>query len=78
MRILNKDNDKPIKDALVMLTPLEAKELVDKIHKLTSEQGNHLHINDENFIHEITFAIYTSENVHSFTRRVIDLIEKEI
>ena len=61
-----------------MLTPSEAKELVDKIRQLTSEKGDHLHINDETYMREITMAIYTPENSHSFNRRVINLIEKEI
>jgi hypothetical protein len=78
MRILNKDNDQPINGVLIMLTPSEAKELVDKIRQLTSEKGDHLHINDETYMREITMAIYTPENSHSFNHRVINLIEKEI
>jgi hypothetical protein len=78
MRILNQETNQPVNDVLIMLTPSEAKELVDKISQLTSEKGDHLHIDDDAYIREITFAIYTPENTHSFSRRVIDLIEKEI
>ena len=78
MRILNEDDNKPIKGVLIMLTPSEAKELVDKIRQLTAEKGDHLHVDDESFMREITIAIYTPENTQFFSRRVIDLIEKEI
>ena len=58
MRILNEDDNKPIKGVLIMLTPSEAKELVDKIRELTAEKGDHLHVDDESFMPEITIAIY--------------------
>ena len=78
MRILDEDNDRPIKNVLIMLTPSEAKELSDKIKRLTSEKGDHLHVNDETYSREITLAIYTPNNMNSFQKRVIELIEKEI
>jgi hypothetical protein len=78
MRILNEDNDQPIKGVLIMLTPSEAKELGDKIRRLTPEKGDHIHVDDETYMREITIAIYTPENTQSFSRRVIELIEKEI
>jgi hypothetical protein len=78
MRILNQDDNRPVKSVLIMLTPSEAKELVDKINQLTPEKGGHLHVNDESFLREVTIAIYTPVNMDSFHRRVIDLIEKEI
>ena len=57
MRILNEDNDQPIKGVLIMLTPSEAKELVDKIRRLTPEKGDHIHVDDETYMREITIAI---------------------
>ena len=78
MRILNQDDDKPIEGVLIMLTPFEAKQLSDFLSQLTPDAGDHLHVNDETFMKEITIAIYTSENTHTFSRRVIDLIEKEV
>ena len=74
MRILNQDNEQPIKSALIMVTPSEAKELSDKISQLTSDKGDHIHIDDDTFMREITIAIYTQENIHFFSQRVIDLM----
>jgi hypothetical protein len=78
MRILDQDSDKPLKAVLIMLTPSEAKELTDKIRQLTSEKGDHLHLDDEMLMREITIAIYTTEYTHTFALRVIELIEKEV
>ena len=78
MRILDQDNDKAVNSILIMLTPSEAKELVDKIRQLTTEKGDHLHLGDETFLREITIAIYTSENVLTFNPRIVNLIESEI
>jgi hypothetical protein len=77
MRILNQDNNKPAKSILIMLTPSEAKELVSKIQRLTSEKGDHLHLYDETYSREITVAIYTPENLNSFNCQVIQLIEQD-
>ena len=77
MRILDKDNDQAVGNILIMLTPSEAKELGDTIKQLTSEVGDHLHLSDDNYQREITFAIYTPDNTHTFSQRIIKLIEKE-
>jgi hypothetical protein len=78
MRILNEDNDQVVNSVLLMLTPLEAKELAEKIRQLTPESGDHMHVNDDTFMREITIAIYTPENTQTFNHRVIELIEKGI
>lgn len=78
MRILNKDDNKPVKNIIIILTPSEAKYLRDTIEQLTPEKGDHIHVSDDEFKREITIAIYTPENTHNFSPRVIDLIEKEI
>jgi len=78
MRILNQDSNQPVKSILIMLTPSEAKELVGKIQRLTSEKGDHLHLYDEKFMREVTIAIYTPENLQSFNRQVIQLIDQDL
>jgi hypothetical protein len=78
MRILNMDTDQAVNSVLLLLNPAEAKELADKIRQLTPENGDHMHINDDTFMREITVAIYTPENTQTFNHRVIELIENGI
>lgn len=77
MRILDNKNDVPLENILVMLTPSEAKMMKGFLNGLTSEKGDHIHIDDISLEHEITIAIYTPENKDTFAPRIIDLIEND-
>ncbi len=79
MRILDEDNDKPIKRALVLLMPEEAREFRDALEQvLKRPDDNHVHIPDSTFEREITLAIYTPNNLKHFNERVKMLIEREV
>ena len=60
-----------------MLTPSEIKMMKDFLNSLTSEKGDHVHIDDITLEHEITLAIYKPENKNTFAPRIIDLIEND-
>jgi hypothetical protein len=75
MRILDESSDRALTSVLILLTPDEAKELLDGLTGLTSEKGDHIHVNNERFSIGITVAIYTPQNSQFFNKRVRQLIE---
>lgn len=77
MRILDNKNDKPLENILLMLTPPEAKMMKDFLNGLTTEKGDHIHVDDISLEHEITIAIYTPENIGTFAPRIINLLEND-
>ncbi|KJR97696.1 MAG: hypothetical protein VR68_12315 [Peptococcaceae bacterium BRH_c4a] len=76
MRILNQDNDKAIKNVLILLTQEEAAELKDDLERML--QGNifheHTHINDMGIEHELTVAIYDSLKIECLNERIKKLV----
>ncbi|MBN1536943.1 MAG: hypothetical protein JW908_09450 [Anaerolineales bacterium] len=78
MRILNQDSGKTIKSVLIMLTPSEAHELSGKLRCINPEIGDHIHVNDENFTHELTLSIYTPDNLDIFVRKIREIIEEDV
>lgn len=77
MRILNQDDDKSIKNILILLTPREAAELKDDLETLLkqTENNQHTHINDMEYSREITIAIYrNSESINHFDEKTRKLI----
>ncbi|MCP4126613.1 MAG: hypothetical protein GY753_06075 [Gammaproteobacteria bacterium] len=73
---MNEDDHKPLTSVLLMLTPFEAKELLDKLTSLSPEANEHCHINNADFSKEVTITIYTSENQNNFSpdiRRLLDI-----
>jgi hypothetical protein len=81
MRILNQDNgkDEAVKNVLLMLTIEEANELKGEIETLLSRfiSGDHSHISDKEYKHEITVALYSDTNIHKFSQRVQRLINED-
>lgn len=79
MRILNQDNDNAIKKILILLTTEEATELRDDLGKMLqkNQSNEHAHINDKEYIHEITFAIYKDGEIDSYNERTKTLIVKD-
>ncbi len=77
MRILDYTNNLPLTEVLILLTPSEAKELKDMLKTINPEIGDHIHINDAEYTREITFAIYTKENLRFFHKDIRDLIETD-
>lgn len=76
MRILDEDSDKAIKNILILLTPEEASELRDDLERMLQKNASdeHTHINDMEFEHEMTVAIYSSGEIDSFNERSKKLI----
>lgn len=60
MRILDEDRDSAINNVILMLTINEAMELRDSIDAILDhkQRGDHQHVDDNEFKHEITVAIY--------------------
>ena len=75
MRILDSDNNIAVKDVVLLLTYQEACELASDLSELVKkEKSTHVHINDMDYQHEITIAIYGVNNLNGFTQRVKQLI----
>ena len=71
MRILDINTDLSLKDVALYLTKDEAKELRNTLTDLLVEekQGNHAHINDLDYEHELTVLVYDEGNVDSLNER---------
>lgn len=79
MRILNEDSNKSMKNALLLLTVQEASELMGDLERLISQKifNDHSHINDSNYEHELTIALYNPENIEEFNDRTKKLISHD-
>lgn len=80
MRILDQDTNKVTKNVLLLLTQSEANELRDDLNRMLSlkSESDHSHINDSEYEHEITVAIYGSDRINNFDERTKTLIEKDV
>ena len=76
MRILDNDNDKAINSVMLILTSIEVVELRDDLTRLLKKKvvNDHSHINDLEYEHEITVAIYESGQEHKLNERIQKLI----
>jgi hypothetical protein len=79
MRILNEDSNKSMKNALLLLTVQEASELRDDLERLISQKvfNDHSHINDSDYEHELTIALYNHDNIEEFNERTKTLISHD-
>lgn len=79
MRILNEDNNKSMKNALLLLTVQEASELRDDLERLISQKifNDHSHINDSDYEHALTIALYNPDNIEEFNERTKKLISQD-
>lgn len=79
MRILNEDSNKSMKNALLLLTVQEASELRDDLERLLSQKifNDHSHINDSDYEHELTIALYNPDNIEEFNERTKKLISHD-
>jgi len=80
MRILDEHKGKGLQKILLLLTSSEASELRDTLNLLLSNSDKkryHLHVNDSEFIHEITVSLYYENDVADFDDRVQDLITND-
>lgn len=77
MRILSDDKDEAIKSVMLLLTIDEAKELKGSLDELlvSNLKNDHIHIDDEDYKHEITVALYEpAGQISQFHERVQRLI----
>lgn len=76
MRILDQGSNKAIKNVILYLTIEEASELKDDLESLIStyKSNEHTHINDLQYTHEITIAIYDENNLDGFDERSKEVI----
>jgi hypothetical protein len=77
MRILNKRNGETINSVVLMLTPEEAKRLVDLVSSIKPEEGDHIHIDDLESSREITILVYTPQNLNFFNEAVRKTINED-
>lgn len=76
MRIFDEDNKRTTSNVLIMLTPSESKELIDKLQSMNPEIGDHFHLNDLEYKREMTFLVYTPENLKFFNEQVRNIINE--
>jgi hypothetical protein len=77
LRILNENDNSAISNITLMLTLEETKELRDGLNQLiqTDLRNNfHIHVDDNEYRHEITVAVYNNENETQFNDRIKKLI----
>ena len=60
-----------------MLTPVEARDLVNAIQSLDHTISDHEHVYDSDYKREITVAIYTGDNHEGYHPEVRKLIEED-
>ena len=76
MRILNAELDTVIHNVVIYLTRDEAKQMKDFLEQLLEEpELHHVHVNDNNYSHEVTISVYDQDNLNSFDERSKRLIE---
>ena len=75
MKVYDSENKQVLNFVTIFLTPEEAKRLIASLSDLADNpKKHHHHIPDYNKAQELTFAIYTPNNINSFdpeSRRVI-------
>ena len=77
MRILDDDNDRPIKHVMVFLTIQEAQSLYQQLGVLISKrETHHIHVEDDDNKREMTIAIYSLSNISQFDEQSRKLIEE--
>ena len=80
MRILDNDNDKALKNLTIYLKVCEAKELLGDLQRLVKNSNDygHAHINDEEFIHEITLVVYDESDLKGLNNRSKKIISEDV
>jgi hypothetical protein len=81
VRILDNKAELSMKNISIFLTKAEASELLDTIEELiknSDKDGYHLHLNDEEYSHEVTFSIYSEKNIKSYNARTQRLLIEDV
>lgn len=76
MRILNLNDDLPLSNITVYLTPAEATQMVGYLEQLLAEpEQHHAHLNDDEYQREITLTVYQTGNLEHYDERSKKLIQ---
>ncbi|HBC71753.1 MAG TPA: hypothetical protein DEA62_05180 [Coxiellaceae bacterium] len=78
MRLLDTETNNIVNSIGIYLTKDEAKQMLSFLQSLVDgTAGNHVHVNDDSYAHEITLAIYSNENLDQFDERSRKLISED-
>ena len=81
MRLFDNSSDKGLTDIILLLTRSEAAELRDSLNdvlKQTKWQDYHLHVDDSEYKHEITVALYEPDSPNPyFAKRIQQLVAED-
>lgn len=80
MRIFNSDKKCALNNVILYLEIDEAKEMFYNLQSLIEsygKKGQHAHINDRSFDHEITLTIYNKDDLSGLDKASIELINNE-
>ena len=80
MRIFDDDHGQGVKDIIILLTRDEAVEVASVLADMIDGRVNgHVHVNDREYQHEVTFALYDDETKkgNTFNDRIMRLIVED-
>lgn len=80
MRILDTNNNRVLKHINIYLTLSEAQELISDLQRLISQniKNNHAHVDDDEYKHSVTIALYDQNSLEGFDDRSKILILQDI
>lgn len=79
MRILDEERDHSVDRATLLLTRIEAQELMDSLQSLLANgKGQHAHVPSEDYQKEMTVAIYDPSRTDGFNLRCQKLIRDNL
>ena len=80
MRMLNNDLDVAFENVTIYLNIGEIAEMLGALESLlkNGKIGDHHHINDTEYAHEITLVMYDENDLHEFEQRSRKLIQENV
>ena len=79
MIIVDDENNRNLDSICLLLKKSEANQLIKYLESLVVGKSdyNHCHLNNEDYSKELTVAVYSGDNVDSFSEEYKLLIEKD-
>lgn len=79
MRIYDESGDKALRQVILYLTKDEAEDLLSALEQMVKDPSTHSHehIDDREYAHEITVAVYDESNLRGFDARSVRLIRED-
>lgn len=77
MRIHDSQNDTVTKNLILFLTEKEAQQLIGALENVLEDDsaGNHWHINDKEYTHEITVTIVRPGKLNEYDNRSQEILQ---